>query len=1008
MKQYFKLNNLFGWLCFVAAFCIYSLTMQPTVSYWDCGEFIASAFGLQVVHQPGAPLFIMLGKLFSLAASNSEQIAFWVNLSSATASAATILFLFWTITALALKLVKLKDKELDKIQIATILSAGVVGSMAFAFSDTFWFSAVEAEVYALSALCTAVVFWAVLKWEARAEEPSANRYLVLIAYIMGLSIGIHLLNLLVIPAIVLVYYFRKTPDYTTHGIIKAILTGCVFVGFIQFGVIQYLILFAAKFDLFFVNIIGMGFGSGSVFFALIITTALSWGVFYSIKSKKVNLNLALVCITFILLGYTSYAMIVIRANAKTAINVSNPDNANSLHGYLVREQYEEQPLFYGQYFDSKYEGATETGKRYRKGIDKYEVAGVKMKRKFDRNIIFPRIYSDEAKHVSFYRQWLNIPETEQASFSKSLQFFTSYQLGFMYFRYFLWNFAGRQDDYQGIGDNRNGNWLTGIKAVDELHLGNQNELPVSIINNAGHNYFYALPLILGLIGISYQYRKNRKDALVILLLFFCTGIAIVIYLNQSPMQVRERDYAYVGSFYAFAISIGLGVLAVRELLTRISRPVISTALAAVVCFAAVPFIMGSEGWDDHDRSTNYTARQMAINYLQSCAPNAILFTQADNDTYPLWYVQQVEGVRKDIRLVNTELLNKDSYINQMKKQLFASKPLPITMDGSKYVEGVRDVLPYAEYGLADSIELMEIFEVLTSDNQADKVEMQDGSWENFLPTKKFKMSVDPEQVIRSGTLNPKSKINIVSKMEWVYPKNYVSKSDLAILDLLAHNNWKRPVYFSSTLSSDSYYGLDKYLHLEGLAFRLLPLDHSLSDERDKFDVTHTDVMFNNLMNKFELSSFRKATHLDPESQRVANLTWNAFNTLTTNLLHENKIANANKLMDKALSELPSRNYSVADTATRYRTAGNLYSLNEMVKANKQVKSATDFLGSELNYYASLNEADQKLARNDIGNVLSLLDAFKKLAVENQQMDLSKNILHIFNSARGKLVFSLEG
>jgi hypothetical protein len=1004
MKSYSKLNNIFGWLCFGIAFTVYLMTMQPSVSFWDCGEFISSAFGVQVGHQPGAPLFIMIAKVFSLAASDPRQVAVWINTSSAMASAATVMFLFWTITALALKLVKPKNTDPDTIQIATVFGAGIVGATAFMFSDTFWFSAVEAEVYALSALCTSIVFWAILKWEAHADEPSANRWIVFIAYIMGLSIGIHLLNLLAIPAIVLVYYFRKTENPSARGIIKATIIGCVLLAFIQYGVIQYLVYFAAKFDLFFVNSIGLGFGSGALFFTLLIASGLTWGILYSIKSRKVNLNLALICVTFILIGYSSYAMLVVRANAKTAINISNPDTANSLLGYLVREQYGDRPLIYGQYFDSEPVKIVETGKRYRKGKDKYESAGTMVDREYDRNTIFPRTYSEKAEHVLAYRQWLNIPGGEKISFAKNLQFFTSYQLGYMYVRYFLWNFSGRQDEFQGRGDKRNGNWITGIKPLDALTIGNQNALPVSITENAGYNVFYALPLILGLIGIIYLYRKNRKDATVILSLFFFTGIAIVLYLNQDPLQVRERDYAYVGSFYTFAICIGLGVLAIRELLRKVSTPMLSTVAATVVCFAAVPLLMGSQGWNDHDRSSNDTPRQMAINYLQSCAPNAILFTQADNDTYPLWYAQQVEGVRKDVRLVNTELLYNDSYINQMKKQLFDSKPLPITMDESKYAQGIRDVLPYVNYGISDSVELSSVFDVLTSDNDADKVEMQDGSRENFLPTKRFKMTVDANQVRRTGTL----KDNIASTMEWTYPKAYLSKSDLAMMDIIAHNNWNRPIYFSSTLSSDQFFGLDKYLQMEGFAFRLLPANRERSDKRDKFEITNNDVMFNHLMKKFESGSFRKAKDLDPESQRVANLTWNAFNTLATNMMQEGKMKQAESLMHKAMNTLPLRNYTVADTVTKYRTAGNLYSLNETAKANKLVKSVTKFLNSELLYYASLNENDQALANSDIGEVLSVLDAFRKLAVRAGQPTLEKDINHIFDGAKGKLRFSFEG
>ncbi|WP_423146938.1 DUF2723 domain-containing protein [Rubrolithibacter danxiaensis] len=1006
MKSFASLNNLVGVLCFLAAFVIYTATLQPTVSFWDCGEFIATAYKIQVGHQPGAPLFMMLAKIFSMIAAEPTQVAFWVNISSALASAATIMFLFWTITALALKLIK-KETELNSHDVFTIIAAGAVGAMAFAVSDSFWFSAVEAEVYALSSLCTAVVFWAILKWESSPQESNADKWLVLISYIIGLSIGIHLLSLLAGPAIVLIYYFRQNKQASAKGIFLAFLAGCAILAFIQYGIVQYLVLFASKLELFFVNSLHFAFGTGALVFVILLISTITFGIIYSNKKQKAALNLGLVCLTFILLGYSSYAMILIRANAKTTINISNPDNAFSLLGYLGREQYGDRPLLYGKYFDSEYIGSKKDGNLYRKGENKYEVKGEKLVPQYDRNSVFPRIYSDDDNHIAFYQNWLGLSANEKASFYNNLQFFSSYQLGFMYWRYFMWNFSGRQNDEQGFGNDRNGSWITGIKAIDNLYSGNQEQLPVSITKNAGHNKFYALPFILGLIGLVYQFKRNRKDGLVVSLLFFFTGIAIVLYLNQNPIQVRERDYAYVGSFYTFAIWIGLGVLGIRDIVRRFSPAAFSSSFAFLVCFAAAPFIMIYQGWDDHNRSGNYVAHDMAVNYLQSCAPNAILFTNADNDTYPLWYAQEVEGVRPDVRIVNLQLLFNPSYIDKLKEKLYTSAPLPVTMPANKYVDGVRDVMPYVDYGLTDSVELSKILEVLTSDNEQDMVTMQDGSKSNFLPTKKFHLTVNPEQVLKTGTVTKAQLSQLSSKIEWSYGKNIVTRADLAMMDIIAHNNWKRPVYFTVSLSKDSYFGLDRYLYLEGYAYRLLPLKRDVKDERDKSELTNTTALYANVMQKFKLDSFNKAANLDPESRRVAKITWNTMNTLTENLIFEGKTTLAREVIEKALSDLPLRNYSIADTIDKYRATVSLNQLGETSWTYSLAKSAVDFLASEVRYLASLSEEEQQNNKFTIQQSIAIMEAFKKEAKDHNQNDIVNAVSDTYSSVQGKLIFQFQ-
>jgi len=987
-KTYQHINNLAGFGVFIIALLTYWFTMEPTVSFWDCGEFIATANKLQVGHEPGAPLFLMIGKLFSLLAmGNTAKIAYWINFSAVLASATTILFLFWTITALAAKVYKR-----EKISNVTpnIIAAGVIGALAYTFSDTFWFSAVESEVYALSSLFTAITFWSALKWESGPND----KWLVFIAFLIGLSTGVHLLSLLTIPAVTLVYYFKKTEKPGLFGVIKAFLIGCVIVGAVQFGILQYFVKFMANSDLFFVNTLGLGFGSGALFFILLFAGGITWAIHYSIRTKKYNLNLGLLCTVFLLFGFSSYFMILIRANAKTNINLSNPDNAFSLYDYLGRTNYGSTPLLYGNTFDAKEVENKVTGNRYRKGKTAYEVSGHTYDTTFDKNTFFPRTYSQKDNHPDFYRQWLNLKEGETPSFAQNLQFFSSWQLGFMYWRYFLWNFAGRQNDNLGQGGIENGNWISGIKPLDAARLGNQANLPQSITTNEAHNVFYGLPLILGIAGLFWLYRRDQQIALVLLTLFFFTGIAIILYLNQDPLQVRERDYAYNGSFYAFAIVIGFGVLAIKEILSKITAPKLSLAAAAIVCMT-VPVLMGTQGWNDHDRSHKTTAADWAKNYLNSCAPNAILFTNADNDTYPLWYAQEVEGFRTDVRVVCLQFLPDDAYINQMKKQMNQSAPLPISMAEEKYAEGTRDYMPYVDYGLTDSVELKDLFAIMTSENKEDQVQMTNGNYMNFLPSKKLKLTVDPLQLVKTHTIKAQDQSKITSTMEWNFNKAYASKGDLALFDILVHNNWKRPIYFATSVSEDSYAGLDKYLYLEGYAYRLLPYK-SIDDNRDKSEKTNTDVMYENVVNKQDFSGFKRSDYLDPETRRIVNGTWALNNTLTSNLLLEGKTAQAERVLQKSMRDLPLKNYTLNDTINRIYTVQNLYAMHHLKEANRLAKETTDYLVQEFNYVATL---DPELQRQYLQNVrfgLSILNGLDRITAGNEQKELNQLIKKNFN------------
>ncbi|WP_316789460.1 DUF2723 domain-containing protein [Pedobacter frigoris] len=997
MNRYQKINNLTGFILFLIAGFTYWLTMEPTVSFWDCGEFITAADKLQVGHQPGAPLFLMIGKLFSLLAmGNTAKVAYWINFSSVVFSAATVMFLYWTITLIASKLYKQEKTTIDML---TVIATGVVGALAFTFSDTFWFSAVESEVYSLSILFTAIVFWAVFKWEHKMDD----RWLVFIAFIVGLSIGVHLLSLLAIPAIVMVYYFRKTAKVTPIGILKAIgIAGLIWVT-VQFVIIQYTVLFAAKFDLFFVNTLGFGFGYGALLFIMLLVATISYAIYYSAKHRKYHLNLSMICLAFVLFGFSSYFLIIIRADAKTSLNLSNPDNPFGLYAYLGRTNYGETPLLYGQTFDAKQIDAKDTYTRYRKGKEKYETAGKAFKVEYDKNILFPRTYSTRPDHISFYKQWLNLGDNESPTFAKNLEFFSSYQMGFMYWRYFLWNFSGRQNDNQGQGSHTEGNWITGIKSLDAVRLGNQDKLPASIIDNEGYNRFYGLPLILGIAGLIFLYRRNRNDTLVITTLFLFTGLAIIVYLNQDPRQVRERDYAYVGSFYAFAIFIGFSVFAIKEWLSRLNASKLSLITAALIGLLAGPAIMGVQGWRDHDRSGKTTALDWAKNYLNSCAKNAILFVTADNDTFPLWYAQEVEGFRTDIRVVNIQYLSDDAYINQMKKALHQSAPLPITMPEQKYVNGTRDFIHYFDYGFTDSVELKDLMAVITSDNKEDKLQLNDGSFENFLPTRKFKLTVDADQVVRTNTVSVKDKAKITDQMEWTYDKNGVVKSDLALLDILANNNWERPVYFETNVSEDTYIGLDKYLYLEGYAFRLLPFNTAPNDKRDKMEKTNSDVMYNNLMQKFDLRGFKTAKYLDPESRRVVRGTWEITNSLTDNLITEGKNAKATSLLVKSMKDIPMTNYSIDDTVNRFRTIQNLYRLDDIKNANTLTASTINYIDQEMNYIISLDPAQYLHHGREIQLSLSILNELEKLTAEKRQTSLNQQIREQYKRLESKFI-----
>jgi hypothetical protein len=1013
--QYKKINNLLGWLCFVVASITYILTMERSVSFWDCGEFISCAYRLQVAHQPGYPVFAMLGKAFSLLSmGNNTKVPYFTNMGSALASGATIMFLFWSITALAKKMLGNKDEQAVQSNLYIIMGAGLVGALAFTYTDTFWFSAVETIVFAWSMLCTALVFWAILKWDAHADDPGADKWIVFIAYVVGLSIGIHLLNLLTIPAIALVYYLRRSKNITGGGTAIAILVGVVILVFIQYIIRAYTIKWSAYFDLFFVNSLGFGFGSGSIFFFLLLIAGIILGIVYSIKNKKPLLNLAFLCVAVIYFGYSSFAYIPIRAIAGTNLDNSHPDNAFTLNSYLNREQYGETPLLYGPYYDAKAIDQTPGGNIYRKGKTKYEVSGQKQNTVYDHNTILPRIYSTEGQDPQFYKQWLQIPDGQAPTFVDNMKWMFSWQMYQMYWRYFLWNYVGRYSDMDGQSDMTapDGNWTAGVfNGASHLPKTIVGGDPTHPLNGVTYTPLFALPLIIGLIGLFFHFNRNKRDALVIALLWFFTGLAIVIYVNQPSVQPRERDYSYVGSFYAFAIWIGLGVIPIAEFLRTKFNAKLAALTATGVCLLAAPVVLAKEEWKDHDRSTKLTPHDMAYNYLISCPPNAILFTYGDNDTYSLWYDQEVENIRPDVRIVNLSLFTGDWYIKQMTHQMNQSAPLPITMPFEKYEDGVRDVEYYNDAKIPGAVEISDLFDFLSSDDKRTQVQYQNGDWSNYLPTKNFKMTINKDEVIKNGVVPESDRAKLTDTMVWKYNSNYVMKDNLAMFDILAHNHWKRPICFTVTVGPDNLIGLQPYLYKEGFTYHLIPFKVDTS-VRDQMEKTHTDTMYNNVMNKFKWGNFKTAKYLDHESTTMFYpVMMTTFLDLAQDLVQQNKLDSARKVLNKYNEEMPDINPFIDVIARKFYLAQACYTIygkdnykyQDMGKLGRTfVTNIDDYLTDQLNYYYYLEQNNGAgLSVRDVSIGIQLLAGMQDFAKAAHQNDLSNKLSAQFKDYQTK-------
>lgn len=996
-----KVNNLTGLVVGLIATTVYLITMEPTVSFWDCGEFISCAQNIEVGHSPGAPLFMMIQRMFGMLASKPEHVALMMNAWSAIASGLTILFLFWTITHFARRIAVGREGEPDGNQLLLIMGAGAVGALAYTFSDTFWFSAVEAEVYATSSFFTALVFWAILKWEHVADEPNADRWLVFIAYMMGLSVGIHLLNLLTIPALTMVYYYRKNKP-TINGSIIAFLIGCALLGFVQFGVLQGLPIIASKLDLLFVNDFGMPFDSGAFTFVILLVAALVAALIFIKKKGWYMIHTGMLCLVFIIIGFSSYMAPMIRSRADVPVDMTNPDNAISLVSYIQREQFGHNPLLVGPDFNKIPRKYNEVGKKYVRSTDKdgndvYEEVGTKKEADFEASDLrfFPRIwdYNDEG-HKRFYRSYLGLDQNEDATGADNLKFFFGYQINWMWWRYFMWNYAGRQNDFEGQGDPKNGNWISGIGLIDNTLRGlgdvdarSADGYNDGYKNNPARNELYLLPFILGIVGMVFQFDKNWKDAITVLVLFFFTGIATAIYLNMPPLQPRERDYAFAGSTYAFAIWIGLGVLLVNQLFQKFAKGKAGGAIAIILCLLAVPTLMAKEEWDDHDRSRKYLAKATASNALNSCAPNAILFTFGDNDTYPLWYMQEVEGLRRDVRVINMSLLGIDWYIEQLNYRINDAMPVPMIWKREHYLGDRRNYMRYVNSPQIPSdryFNLSEICEFMLSDNPNNKIALSDGSRENFIPSKNFYLPpLSKAELIAKGFITAADTNNIDTNIRWTLPKDISYKDDLATLQILAGiaaEGWERPIYFSGGLPGDNYVGLNDYMRLEGIVYRLMPfrarnIEPPIAGEMGSIN---TDKSYDLFVNQYQWGNADRNDVYFDEKNRIMFAAYRINSArIAMELAGKGQKEKAKEVLDAVYNGIKESSYHY-DATAYYLTLG-YFRIGDKATAHELAMRIAKNASDDISYYQTLDDGGKTSLSGDIQRDLSIVGVLYQAA-----------------------------
>ncbi len=1009
MSEYKKLNKILGWAVFASTTLLYFLTLERTASWWDCGEYIATAYKLQVGHPPGAPTFQLVGRFFSLFAfGDTSQVALMINAISAFCSSLTILFLFWSITMLAKKIV-VKGGEMSKGQMYAVLGSGLVGALAYTFSDSFWFSAGEGEVYSMSSLFTALTFWAILKWDSVADEKHSYRWIIFIFYLIGLSIGVHLLSILTIPAIAFVFYFRRFKT-TRKGLLTVGAVSIVMLAVIMYLIIPGIVQLSGMFELFFVNSVGLPFNSGTIIYFILLIGLLVWGLYYTRRHRKVILNTILLGLIFLLIGYSTFFLLIIRSNANTPIDENSPEDAIGMLSYLNREQYGTYPIFYGQYYNAPvidYEDGTPIYvKSEKKG--KYIITddrkGTQPVFDPDFTTIFPRMWSSQKPgHIKLYKKWgkikgrpINVRKGDGSSevryrptFIENLRFFFRYQLGHMYFRYFMWNFAGRQNDIESQGEPEHGNWISGINFIDSMRIGNQADLPESRQNPA-HNKFYFLPLILGLIGFFFHLNKNKKDTLVVSLLFLMTGIAIVIFLNQYPLQPRERDYAYAGSFYAFAIWIGLGVLALYDALAKKKGDQVVIAMVVTgISLLLVPGIMATQGWDDHNRSGRYAARDFATNYLNSCDPNAVLITFGDNDTFPLWYVQEVEGVRTDIRVVNHMLASGAWYVQQLSRKVYDADPLPFTLKPSQYEKGVNAYVPFYDRGIKGYTELKEVIDFIASERDQTKLSLQSGRKLNYAPTRKVRLTVDSAKCVQNGIVPLELAGQIVPYIDWEIKQGAIYKNDLMLLDFLATNNWERPLYVANPSSLTEVIDFDEYFHQTGMVYKFMPV------KAKEFipGIGGVDAMgsYDILINKCKWGNLNDpSVTVDRESYRNSRLPRQNYLRSAEAMLNRGDKDKAVQLLDTCIHYFPHEKITFGMLMIPF--AELYFNAGEPEKGKEILEIMIHRYEDDLRYYDTVDpDFAASFYKQDIQRAISILHRLGEIAKENKYDDLGARV-----------------
>ena len=1097
-----KWNNILAWFAFTTALAVYALTIEPTVSFWDAGEYILTASKLQVGHPPGAPLFQMLGAFFSIFAFEPSQIGMIMNLMSAVASAFTILFMFWTISILLVKLVKYKKGSSTNKGMA-ILGSALVGSLAFTFTDSFWFNAVETEVYAMATLIMAVMFYLALRWEQDMDKPRGNRWLILIAFVVGLSFGVHFMGLLTIPAIGLIYYFKNYKTITIQNFIIANVASAAILLFIFKLLLPSTLKLFGYLEVFFVNSIGLPFNSGTIITALIVIAFFYFGLNYTRKKGLLHANTLVLCLMFIFIGFSSWMMLPIRANAQVVINENNPSDARELLAYYNLEQYPETHLFYGPQFTEIYSGADkehpfiDDKKNYERdealgeyviindwekskqnynhehasilprmwssehaenymmftglidfkldpnlqtraynealnaGLDE-EQAGqysVQEKRRFDQiiNDFKMRVaqgeidYEDYDQFLRRYgQQYLVI---EQPSFIDNTAYMFQYQFGYMYWRYFMWNFSGRQNDIQGKYDDFNGNWISGIKFVDELHLGlSQDNLPTDVVDNKSRNTYYFLPFLLGLVGFFFLLNVDKKRFWVLLVFFLLTGIAIQFYTNVRPFEPRERDYSVVGSFYVFAIWIGFGVYAIYDLLKSSVKSKLLAPVITVVCIVIVPGVLAANNWDDHDRSGKYTANAMARKYLESCAPNAILFTIGDNDSFPLWYLQEIEGVRTDVRVVNTSLFQTDWYIDQMKRKAYESDPIPSQLTHKQYRGGTRDVIIRREI-TKDTLSIKDFMDFVASEKPTTKfkyvVEKQGEDPRqypshllnsNYFPTRYISIPVNKDMVLKNGIVKPKDADKIEDNLYTEIESSYIYKNRLLMLDIIANNNWERPIYFTGgAFGAEDYIWLKDYLQLDGMCYKLVPIKTAV-DRANPYDMGRVDPdLMYNMVKTWHWGGSGEDIYHDIETRRNGITYRGNLARLIEQLINEDELGKAEEIADIAMKEMPVDKFGFYSLLEPYVSA--YYEIGNVEKGRALYRDVAKKYQENLMYYSSLSLENQerKVGENiylDIQRYRALIDILviyndKEFALEetkrfNGYLSLFDELMNSYN------------